>query len=318
MSTAHQALRDLERSGAATFDATRLAGDLSPVTRRVRRHRATRAGVGSVAGLAVLGAGTYGVLRWGPDRTVAPAVTSPAPSGSAEPAPTGEPSPSPSVTAPELTAADLVIPGERIEHTIARIAETYGASETSVREAMVLALPPEANGEPEGWVAPGDYPAPATAQEAAGMLVASQLHNLQSMGVAREDWLRTVTLASILAKEVPDPYDQPAVSRVIWDRLDAGMMLELESPLIYITRADERTVSDDGFAVDSPYNTFMYEGLPPGPIGASDLGAIDSAAHPSEGAQLYFVRDPQSDAVLLADTFEEHRENLIEVGLLDE
>ncbi|WP_062291052.1 endolytic transglycosylase MltG [Demequina phytophila] len=316
MSTAHQALRDLERSGAATFDATRLAGDLSPVTRRVRRHRAVRAGAGSVAGLAVLGAGAYGVLRWGTDRTVAPAVTSPAPTPSTSGA--HGPSPSPSVAAPELTAADLVIPGERVDDTIARLAAHYGASENSVREAMVLALPPEANGEPEGWVAPGDFPAPATAQEAAGMLVASQLQNLESMGVAREDWLRTVTLASILVKEAPDPYDQPAVSSVIWNRLDAGMMLELESPLIYITRADERTVSDDGFAVDSPYNTFMYEGLPPAPIGASDLGAIDSAAHPSAGSQLYFVRDPKSGAVLLAETFEEHRQNLIEVGLLDE
>lgn len=314
MSSAHDTLAALRDAGARDFAGTALALDLTPVRRRVRRHRVMRTAVTSVAGVAVVGAGAYGVKVWDPTSgaTLAPASSAPAES---TPADTPSATPSESVTEVPITASDVVIQGERIEDTIDRIAWTHDVPVERAREALVAALPPEAGGEPEGWVSPGDFPIGSTVEETAQVLVDVQLQNLQSMGVAPEDWQSTLTVASILVKEARTAQEWPALSRMIANRLDAGMRLELESPLVYITRADEQTVTDDGFALDSPFNTFMYEGLPPTPIGAVGLDAVDAAAHPSEGDQLYFVRN-EAGALLFAETFHDFQLLLVELGHL--
>lgn len=314
MSSAHDTLAALRDAGARDFAGTSLALDLTPVRRRVRRHRVVRTAVTSIAGVAVVGAGAYGVKLWDPTfgATLAPASSAPAED---TPAPSPSASPSESTVPLGLTASDIVVEGERVEATIDRLATTHGVTVERAREALVAALPPEAGGEPEGWVSPGDYPIGATVEETAQLLVNIQLQNLQSMAVAPEDRQATLTVASILVKESGNAQEWPALSRMIANRLDAGMRLELESPLVYITGADEQTVTDDGFALDSPFNTFMYEGLPPTPIAAVDLGAVDAAAHPSEGDQLYFVRNADG-ALLFADTFHDFQLLLVDQGQL--
>ena len=318
MIPAHDSLRAIQDAGAADFDSTRLAGDLSAVVRPVRRHRAVRATVGTAAGVAAVGA----VALWNQQyrAQVMPAevpVASAVPSETPTPTPSSSPSTTPATTAPAISMTELVVVGERIEWTITTVAETYGESEAAVREALIAALPAEANGDPEGWVSPIELPAPATMEEAAALLVQAQVQNLEAMGVPREDWLATLTIASILVKESPDPHAWPDISQVIHNRLEADMRLDVESPLLFITRADERTVTDDGFAVDSPYNTFMYAGLPPTPIGASGLDAVDAAAHPSAGDALYFLVDPETGAALLGATLHEHQLNAVELGLIE-
>ncbi|WP_062515851.1 endolytic transglycosylase MltG [Demequina gelatinilytica] len=320
MSTAHDALAAIRATAAQDFATTGLSAGLSPVTRRVRRHRAVRAATGSVAGIAALGAGVYGYSRWGAAVPVAPASTSPSvqattPASSATAEPSG--SPEAMVSSEPVTADYLVAEGDTIEATVTALATVYSATAEEARAAIVAALPPEAEDDPEGWVSPGSELAPTTLEEAAQWLVDLQLRNLQSMGVAREDWKETLTIASILVGESGDPYNWTRISEVIHNRLDAGMMLQLESPLYYITGAAERRVTDDGFAVDSPYNTFMYEGLPPTPIGSSGLGAVDAAAHPESGDLMFFLIDPETGDGHFAETFHQHQLNAVELGMIE-
>ncbi|WP_062463940.1 endolytic transglycosylase MltG [Demequina soli] len=305
MTTAHDILRDLERSGAREFETTALAGDLSPVTRRVRRQRAARAGVGSVAGLAVLGAGTYGLLRAGDHGAVAPAVDSPAPSTSAAPTPDAP------VRALGVTA------GERAERVAEALAGAFDVTPEEATAALVASLPPEADGQVEGWLAPGSY-AGTSLEGAASAMVGGQVQRMSDAVEQRARWQHILTIASIVENEAPDAAvgDWRMLTGLIENRLAAGMTLDLESPLVYVTHADERTVSDDGFAVDSPYNTFMYEGLPPTPIGNPAETAIAAAADPLESNALYVVRT-DAGGLLFAETFHDFQLLLVDQGQLD-
>jgi UPF0755 protein len=70
-------------------------------------------------------------------------------------------------------------------------------------------------------------------------------------------------------------------------------------------------VSDDGFLVDSPYNTYMYEGLPPAAITSPSDAAIEAVLRPAEGTWLYFVVvNPDTGEMRFGTTFEEHAANI--------
>ena len=120
------------------------------------------------------------------------------------------------------------------------------------------------------------------------------------------DLYQGVTLASIVAKEVTNPEDQKQVSQVFQTRLERGM--NLGSDVTYHYAADmlgvERAVN-----IDSPYNTRIHAGLPPGPIGNFNLPALLAVAEPAGGDYLYFVAG--DDGVThYAKTFEEHQQNI--------
>ncbi|MFV0285901.1 MAG: hypothetical protein ACK5IM_05845, partial [Demequina sp.] len=93
MSTAREQFAAIARDGAARFSGTALADNYAGVTRRVRRDRGVRAGVTTLAGVGVVGAGTFGILQLrGADATVLPATPSPSVSESVAPSPSSEPS----------------------------------------------------------------------------------------------------------------------------------------------------------------------------------------------------------------------------------
>ena len=175
----------------------------------------------------------------------------------------------------------------------ADLAAALGSTGDDAMAALVNALPPEAEGNPEGWVVAGDYGFEdgTSLQAAAAQMTGVMVTQLESEGVPRERWLNTVILASILQQEAPaGPSDQAGVARVIHNRLDAGMPLQIESPLAYYLHADTRLVGDDAWAADTPYNTYMYEGLPPGAIGTPTQESLYSALNPNDGDWLYFLR----------------------------
>lgn len=126
-----------------------------------------------------------------------------------------------------------------------------------------------------------------------------------SMGRSPAD---LVTIASIVEAETRLPEDRPKVARVVENRLDRGMMLQMDSTVKYLAGNDGKvTTSDQERAKDSPYNTYKYTGLPPGPIGAPGKSALDAAAHPADGSWLYFVTvDLNSGETKFASSFEEH------------
>lgn len=302
MITAHESLANAMRHGAGLYGDTALAHNSAPVVRKVRRARATRAAVGTVAGVGIVGAlaagGTYAARYWSDAANPAATPTVPSPSAS--------PSVSPPAS-PEATVEMVVATGPRIDRVAESLAELYGVEFDDALAAIVAALPPEAGDNPEGWVMAGAYDLPVTSlDDAAAALVSTQVGWLESAGVPRDEWHRAVVIASIVEQETPDPADMARTARVILNREAAGMMLNLETPLLYVARADEQLVGDDGFAIDSPYNTFMYEGLPPGAIGAPSPGAMVAATTPAEGDWLYFLKSDDGGPTQYFVTFEEY------------
>lgn len=115
-----------------------------------------------------------------------------------------------------------------------------------------------------------------------------------------------ITLASIIAKEVTNPDDQKQVSQVFQTRLERG--INLGSDVTYHYAADmlgvERAVN-----IDSPYNTRIHTGLPPGPIGNFNLPALVAVATPAQGDYLFFVAGDDG-VTYYSKTLQEHEENI--------
>lgn len=121
-----------------------------------------------------------------------------------------------------------------------------------------------------------------------------------------------VTLASIVEKETAQPAERPEVAAVYTNRLKRGMALQCDPTVIYaLERAGkyDGNIRKDDLMFDSPYNTYRYPGLPPGPIAAPGKASIEAAAHPSDDDFLYFVsRNDGSHA--FARTLDEHNRNV--------
>ena len=116
-----------------------------------------------------------------------------------------------------------------------------------------------------------------------------------------------ITLASIIQREVSDAADQKQVAQVFFTRLADGMMLG--SDVTYQYAADKMGVPRD-HTLDSPYNTRIKTGLPPGPIGSPGITALQAVANPAAGDYVYFLSG-DDHKTYFAHTNEEHEANIV-------
>jgi UPF0755 protein len=130
-----------------------------------------------------------------------------------------------------------------------------------------------------------------------------------------------VTLASIIEREAVKAEERPVIAGVFLNRLRLGMPLDADPTVQYALANDSANVERFGFwkqgltledlQVDSPYNTYVNGGLPPGPICNPGLASLEAVAHPAQTGYLYFVaRDDGSH--VFAETLEEHQRNVEE------
>jgi UPF0755 protein len=98
-----------------------------------------------------------------------------------------------------------------------------------------------------------------------------------------------VTLASIIEGEVIYNSEAPIVSGVYHNRLKKSMLLQADPTIQYLIPDGPRRLRYSDLKIDSPYNTYLYEGLPPGPIGNPGKRAILAALYPQTNSYLYFV-----------------------------
>ena len=98
-----------------------------------------------------------------------------------------------------------------------------------------------------------------------------------------------VTVASIVEREVNKDQYRAKVAQVLYNRLDKGMKLGLDSTVIYAEKLTTNTTTPKDRRSRSRYNTYRYKGLPPGPIAAPGKAALQAAANPEKGKWLYFV-----------------------------
>lgn len=123
---------------------------------------------------------------------------------------------------------------------------------------------------------------------------------------------QAVTLASIVEKEASRQEERPLVAAVYANRLRIGMALQCDPTVIYaLERAGHYAgnLRREDLAFDSPYNTYRYPGLPPGPIASPGRASLEAAVHPAQVDFLYFVsRNDGSHE--FARTLEEHNRNV--------
>ena len=176
----------------------------------------------------------------------------------------------------------------------------------------------------EGFLFPGSYPLPrgTTAYQLVSLLLKSFSDNL-SMDLKENfekqglDVYQAVILASIVEKEAVVPEEQPMIASVFYNRLNMGMKLDSDPTVQYAVGYDndknswwKNPLTYDDLAYDSPYNTYLYTGLPPSPIANPGISALRSVAYPAQTPYYYFrARCDGSGLHFFAETFEEHLQN---------
>jgi UPF0755 protein len=127
-----------------------------------------------------------------------------------------------------------------------------------------------------------------------------------------------VTLASLIEREGRHDQDRPLISSVMHNRLDIGMPLQIDATVQYAIGTEDdwwkKDLTFDDLKVNSPYNTYLVTGLPPGPISNPGLKALQAAANPAKTDYLYYITD-QDGVNRYAKTGEEHNANIRKYGL---
>jgi len=132
------------------------------------------------------------------------------------------------------------------------------------------------------------------------------------MGVADGAVARTVTLASLVEKEVHVDAERPVVAGVFENRLTAGMPLQTDPAVIYASLLRGTwtgVIHQSELHSDSEYNTYAHEGLPPGPICNPGVAALTAAMHPATTDYLYFVARPDGTTAF-SKTLAEHSQQV--------
>jgi uncharacterized YceG family protein len=101
-----------------------------------------------------------------------------------------------------------------------------------------------------------------------------------------------LTIASMVEREVSVPEERAKVAAVIYNRLAAGMPLQIDATVRYATGNFDEPVKESELQSSSPYNTYVNPGLPPGPIGNPGLASIEAAAKPTKDDFLFYVIKP--------------------------
>jgi UPF0755 protein len=128
------------------------------------------------------------------------------------------------------------------------------------------------------------------------------------------DYHRVVTLASIVEKETAARDERPMVASVYENRIQRNMALDADPSVIYgslLIGKYNGTIYQSDLTLDSPYNTYKYPGLPPGPIANPGRDSLKAAMHPAASDYLFFVADGTGDGHhRFAKTLEEHSRNV--------
>jgi len=126
-----------------------------------------------------------------------------------------------------------------------------------------------------------------------------------------------VIMASIVEREVQVASDMKIVSGIFWNRIKNEQRLQSDAPLSYILNDKEDQHSGEDLELDSPYNTYRYAGLPPGPISNPGLNALTAAVYPKDSSYNYFltVSVDGEKKVIFSRTFDEHKTNRQKYGI---
>ena len=228
----------------------------------------------------------------------------------------------------EAPTFKVTIPeGLTVDQTIARIAEAEGSpySRKQLRKAMgAVALPawvpadlPDGAHPFEGVLFPSTYEllTDAPAPDALGKLVEQTEVVMERNSVPPAKRYQTLIQASLIEREARVREEQPVIASVINNRVEQGMRLQIDATVVYakyrITGEIVNSVLTADLEIDSPWNTYVVDGLPPTPISGAGESAIAAAANPDSTDYLFYVvSDRETGEHAFAETLEEHNANV--------
>ena len=207
---------------------------------------------------------------------------------------------------------DALVKGTKIKRS---------AYEKALKNPKAIGLPAYAKGKPEGFLFPDTYEltADATATSTLKQMVDQYKAVTTDIGLAAaakkldRSPYEVLIVASIIEREVNQEQYRAKVAQVVYNRLDQGIPLGLDSTVIYAEDLNTNTTTPEDRASKSKYNTYLRKGLPPGPIAAPGKAALEAAANPEPGKWLYFTTvDFDSGETKFAETDAEFRQIVFE------
>jgi len=212
------------------------------------------------------------------------------------------------IEAGEVMVQAVTIPeGLDFQEIAARLAEAgFGSTDAFLRcfrdPALVRDLDPAAP-DLEGYLFPDTYHFPVG--ETPARITESMVRRFRhvastDLGAEAErqgfTLRQAVTLASLIEEETALPGERPRISRVFHNRLAAGMRLECDPTVLYGLRRQGENIPRlyyKHLKQDTPWNTYLHAGLPPGPICNPGRASLEAAVRPNAGEELYFVAAPE-------------------------
>ena len=164
----------------------------------------------------------------------------------------------------------------------------------------------------EGYLFPATYsfykPNPTV-----GEMVTAMLKKTTTVLATHQDGVKgnkltahqLLTMASLIEEEATEKADRKGISSVFYNRIDKGMPLQTDPTVLYAEGKHKEKVLYADLKVNSPYNTYIFAGLPPGPISNAGEMSIDAALNPEKTDYYYFLAAPDG-SVLFSKTLEEH------------
>jgi len=214
-----------------------------------------------------------------------------------------------------LAFTAMIPEGKTVDQTLEIIA---AGADIPLEELQDAAQDPSRFGLPagidslEGWLFPATYEFEdsTTGAEAIQRLVSEQKRVLDEFGIAEDDRERVLNIAAMIQREAGRLEDFGRVSAVIHNRLGQGMRLQMDSTAQYgMGHHTDGSVwsTNEALTDDNPWNTYVHEGLPVGPIANPGRDAIAAALNPEAGDWLFFVAvNLDTGESVFSTTVEEH------------
>lgn len=225
--------------------------------------------------------------------------------------------------------AKLLIPvtipeGYRVKEVlkliVAKTKFTTAQVEKAYQTVTATKLPPYAKGDAEGYLFPSTYDLEPgmTAVDLLGQMVAQFKVFADDAGLEAaahqvgQSQGDLVIIASLVQAETRRTQDMPKVAAVIYNRLEAGMPLQLDSTLHYVEGIRGQIYTTKKLRqLDSPYNSYERTGLPPTPIDSPGVDALDAALNPADATYLYFVTvNLATGETNFATSYDDHLHNV--------
>jgi len=237
---------------------------------------------------------------------------------------------------PSAPAFTVTIPeGLNVGQTLERIATAEGSPFTVEQlTAALTALPvpayvpvtelPDPQPYPaltpyEGLLFPDTYEfrQDATPEQVLQRLLDRTTEVLDSVGVPEPDRYRALVVASLIEREARLAAEQPVISGVIANRLAEPQRLQVDATVLYANASTANVVTNAMLELDSPWNTYTTDGLPPTPISGAGRTAIEAAVGPQPNDFLYYVVNTCEGAHAFGRTLQEHNANVAKFRSLE-